>query len=88
MATTLTTNKIPPGVIIPENIMRAARTQAALEGISPEEWVNLNFVYNPNAEAEAEEYRRKFLAKTIVPGALQAALDKVPNCPPDPGDEL
>ena len=75
-------------VEIPEPILYAARREAPLEGITPEEWIERNFVFNPNAEQEHEAFWREWNARHPKPatGTLRDLLAQLPNRPSESGD--
>ncbi len=75
---------------IPAPILYAAEREAPLEGITVEEWIDRNFIYDPNAEAKSEAFWLERLARTrhISTSSLKLILDRVPNALPMPGDKL
>jgi hypothetical protein len=74
-------------VMLPESIVRAAEVQARLRGVTLEEWLSRVVA----ERLDTPEGAREFFRRRAVGAAgdnLGRALDAVPSCPPDPGDEL
>ncbi len=74
-------------VLLPEHVLRAAEVQARLRGVSLDQWVSRAVVKRLDTDEGAREFFRRRAAGATGEG-LRAALDAVPDNPPDPGDEL
>jgi hypothetical protein len=74
-------------VDLPESIVRAAEVQAKLQGVSLEEWISRAVAQHLDSIEGAREFfiRR---ANGASAESLRSIMDKVPDRPPDPGDEL
>ena len=72
---------------IPESLLAFAQREALQRETSLDAWAQAELVRVLQLKREADDFFR-VRRERAIPGALQAALDKVPNCPPDPGDEL
>lgn len=74
-------------VELPEPLLAFAQQRANESGTSLAEWLQAEITERLQMEQDTETFFR-VRRERAIPGALQAALDRVPNCPPDPGDEL
>ena len=73
-------------VMLPEHVLRAAEVQARLHGVTVDQWVSRAVVERLDTDEGAREYFRR-RAAGATGEALRAALDAVPDNPPEPGDE-
>jgi hypothetical protein len=68
------------------SLKEAAARLAAEDGVSLNHWINMAVAQKVGAVETAEHFRRRY--GDAYPGDLRAVLDKRPDNPPDPGDEL
>jgi hypothetical protein len=68
------------------SLKKAAERLAAADGVSLNYWINMAVAQKIGAVETAALLRRRF--GTGQPGDLRAILDKLPNNPPMPGDEI
>jgi hypothetical protein len=71
---------------IPESLLKRAEELAQQDGVSLDIWVTSALAQKIGVVETAEEF---FKRRAVGAGkGLQHYLDKVPDAPPDPGDEL
>ena len=68
------------------SLKKAAERLAAEDGVSLNHWINMAVAQKIGAVETAEYFRRRF--GVAEPGDLRTVLDKVPDKPPLPGDEV
>ena len=68
------------------SLKRAAERLAAEDGVSLNHWINMAVAQKVGAVETAEHFRRRY--GEARPGDLRAVLDKRPDLPPEPGDEV
>lgn len=72
---------------LPASIKAAAARLAKEDGVSLNQWIASAVAQKIGAVESAAEFFAQRAARA-KPGALKRILDKVPDNPPDPGDEL
>jgi hypothetical protein len=74
-------------IALPEALLQQAADQAGRLGVSTERWIELAIAERIRMEnADAEFFRQR--ASRASGKTLGELLDKAPDRPPDPGDEL
>jgi hypothetical protein len=68
------------------SLKKAAARLASEGGVSLNHWINMAVAQKIGAVETAEHFRRRY--GEARHGNLRAVLDKRPDVPPDPGDEL
>jgi hypothetical protein len=72
---------------LPASIKRAAERLAKEDGVSLNQWISVAVAQKISAvETAADFFRRR--AGTAKAEDLQAILDRAPDVPPMPGDEI
>lgn len=72
---------------LPTSIKSAAARLAKEDGVSLNQWITAAVAQKVGAvETAAEFFQRR--AENAKPGDLHTILARIPNNPPDPGDEL
>jgi hypothetical protein len=71
---------------IPESLFRRAEELAREDGVSLDIWVTSALAQKIGAVETAEEFFKRRAAEAGK--GLDYYLNRVPNVPPDPGDEL
>ena len=70
----------------PASLKKAAERLAAEDGVSLNHWINMAVAQKVGAMETAEFFRCRY--GEAQPGDLRAALSKIPDNPPVPGDEI
>lgn len=68
------------------SLKRSAERLAAEDGVSLNHWINMAVAQKVGAVETAEYFRQRF--GDAEPGDLRQVLDKVPDNPPMPGEEV
>ena len=68
------------------SLKRAAERLASEDGVSLNHWINMAVAQKVGAVETAEYFRRRY--GEARPGDLRAVLDKRPDAPPEPRDEI
>ena len=71
---------------LPASVKRAAQQLAKEDGVSLNQWIAVAVAQKIGAVQTAAEFFAKRSAGAS--GDLASVLDRVPNLPPEPGDEL
>lgn len=71
---------------MPASLKRAVERLASEDGVSLNQWINIAVAQKVGAVETAEHFRRRY--GDPRPGDLRAVLDKRPDVPPEPDDEI
>jgi hypothetical protein len=71
---------------ISTSLRKAATRLAKEDGVSLNHWINMAIAQKIGATETAEYYRRQ--SGEPQRDDLRIILDKIPDCPPEPGDEI
>jgi hypothetical protein len=74
-------------IALPEALLQQAATQADHLGVSTEQWIEVALSERIRLEKETDDFFNARAARATG-RSLGEILDRAPNRPPDPGDEL